>query len=292
MMIISFQVIQPDSPEFCGRNPVADVTFYDSANVITAIVTDNLNGFPYNFIEKNKKTEAEAKAVLIRHLRAGEELPGKTIDEDWVILVILLGAFLYSLLRNTTKNLLPELSRFFLFRGINDPGSRDAGAVFHWQSTILNLVSFMSISLFAYCTADIYNVIPDSVNGLTAWLILTGVIILAITLRHVTCYITGNISEKTEEFHEYLIGIYQSYRYAALFIFVIVILMLYTGFFPRGVYVFSGILIIGIMYLIRILRLLIIFIKRNISIFYLILYLCALEILPVIISVKYITGLV
>ena len=291
MMIISYQDIQPDSLVVCRRNPVADVTFYDSVNVITTIAADNLNVFPYNFIEKNKKTEAEAKAVLIRHLRSGQELPDKTIDEDWVILVILLGAFLYSLLRNTSKNLLPELSRFFLFRGINDPGSRDIGGVFHWQSTILNLVSFMSISLFAYCIADINNVIPKEVNGLTIWLIFTGVIILAITLRHVTCYITGNISGKREEFHEYLVGIYQSYRYGALVIFVIVILLLYTNIFPHGVYVFSGVFILGLMYLFRIIRLLIIFIKRNISVFYLILYLCALEILPVVISVKYFTGL-
>ena len=47
-----------------------------------------------------------------------------------------------------------------------------------------------------------------------------------------------------------------------------------------------------LMYSIRVIRLLIIFLNRNISIFYLILYLCALEILPVLIVVKYFTGLV
>jgi len=292
MMIMSYQDNQQDTLIVCRRNPVADITFYDSANVITTIATDKVKCFPHILIEKNKKTEAEAKAVLISHLRPGQELPGKLIDEDWAILVILLGAFLYSLLRNTSKNLLPELSRFFLFRGINDPGSRDAGGIFHWHSTMLNLVSFMSISLFAYCIADIKNVIPAGVNGIIVWLILTGVIILAITIRHVTCYITGNISGKNEEFHEYLVGVYQSYRYGALIIFIIVILLLYTGIFPHGVYIFSGVLILGLMYLVRITRLLIIFIKRNISIFYLILYLCALEILPVVISVKYFTGLI
>ncbi|MBK7132114.1 MAG: DUF4271 domain-containing protein [Bacteroidales bacterium] len=292
MMIISYPDIQPDTINLCRPNPVANVTFYDSANVITTITTDNVKGFPLVFIEKNKKSEAEAKAALVKHLRSGEELPRKTIDEDWLILVILLGAFLYSLLRNTSKNLLPELSRFFLFRGINDPGSRDIGGIFHWQSTILNLVSFLSISMFAYCIADIRDIIPSGITGILVWLILTGVIILAITLRHITCYITGNISGKREEFHEYLVGIYQSYRYGGVIIFIIVILLLYTSIFPAEVYIFSGIFILGLMYLVRILRLLIIFIKRNISIFYLILYLCALEILPVVISVKYFAGLV
>ncbi len=53
-----------------------------------------------------------------------------------------------------------------------------------------------------------------------------------------------------------------------------------------------GIIVLGILYLIRVLRLFVIFINRNISILYLILYLCALEILPILISVKYISGLV
>jgi hypothetical protein len=130
------------------------------------------------------------------------------------------------------------------------------------------------------------------ISGLTLWLIFTGIIILAITVRHITCYITGNISEKREVFHEYLVVIYQSYRYGALFIFIVVILLLYTNVFTQSTYVFSGVLTLALMYLLRITRLLLIFMKRNISIFYLILYLCALEILPVVISVKYFTGLV
>jgi len=290
-MIISYPDIQPDTINLCRPNPVANITFYDSANVITTITKDNVNGFPFVFIEKNKKTEAETKAALVKHLRPGEDLPHKTIEEDWLILVILLGAFLYSLMRNTSKNLLPELSRFFLFRGINDPGSRDIGGIFHWHSTILNLVSFLSISLFVYSIADIRNIIPAGINGVLVWLILTGVIVIAITLRHITCYITGNISGKRDEFHEYLAGIYQLYRYGGVIIFIITILLLYTRIFPAEVYIFSGICILGLMYLVRFVRLLIIFIKRNISILYLILYLCALEILPVVISVKYFAGL-
>jgi len=290
--MIFYPGIQLDTLMVCRRNPVADITFFDSANVITTISRGNSNSFPYVFIEKNIKRENDAKAILVKHLKSGMNLPEKTLDDGWIILVILLGAFLYSLLRNTSKSLLPELSRFFLFRGINDPGSRDIGGIFHWQSTILNLVSFLSISLFAYCIADANNVIPSGIRRLTVWLIFTGILIVAVTIRHIICNITGNISGKKEEFHEYLVGVYQSYRYGALVIFIMVILLMYTRFFPPEVYFYTGIFTLGLMYLVRILRLLIIFMKRNISIFYLILYLCALEILPVVISVKYFTGLV
>lgn len=290
MMMISYPDNQLDTVLVCNRNPIADVTFYDSVNFITTIVPGSVSRFPFIFIEKNRVRDAEAKALLVKQLRAGEAIPDRPMNNDWAILIIVAGAFLYSLIRATSKNLLHELSRFFLFRGITDPVSRDMGGLFHWQSTILNLVSFLSISLFAYCIAEINNFIPSGINGITIWLIFTGIIIVAITLRHILCYITGNISGKRDEFHEYLLGIYQSYRFGALIIFIIVILLMYTTFLPQNFYIFLGVITLGLMYLLRISRLLIIFIKRNISIFYLILYLCALEILPVLISFRYFTG--
>jgi hypothetical protein len=292
MMMISYPDNQLDTILVCSRNPVADVTFYDSANVITTIVPGSVSRFPFIFIEKNSAREAEERATLVKQLRPGQIISDRPLNDDWVILIILTGALLYSLIKNTSKSLLPEISRFFLFRGVTDPVSRDMGGLFHWQSTIMNLVSFMTISLFAYCIAEINNLIPPGFNGLTLWLLLTAIIIIAITLRHIVCYITGNISGKRDEFHEYLLGIYQSYRFGALVLFIIVILLMYTTILPQRVSIYSGVLTLGLMYLLRILRLLVIFIKRNISIFYLILYLCALEILPVLISVKYLSGLV
>jgi hypothetical protein len=102
---------------------------------------------------------------------------------------------------------------------------------------------------------------------------------------------TGIISEQQEAFNEYLLSVYQSYRIGALFMFVIIILMSYTHILPAGDLIISGLFIVGLIYLIRFIRLLVIFLNRSISIFYLILYLCALEILPVLIVVKYFTGL-
>jgi hypothetical protein len=91
---------------------------------------------------------------------------------------------------------------------------------------------------------------------------------------------------------EYLISIYQFYRFSGLVIFVITILMLYTTIIPGQAYLKAGLTVLVSFYLIRVTRLFIIFINKNISLFYLILYLCALEILPVVVSVKYISGLV
>jgi hypothetical protein len=281
-----------DTTSVCSRNNVADITFYDSTNFVTRITSIFPNQFPLLFIEKKRKMEIEARALTLKHLNPGQNLPLLPLHNDWIIGVILFTAFLYSLLRTTSKTMLPEVSRFFLFRGINDPSSRDISGLFQWKSTVLNLISFLVFALFTYTAATYFDFIPFVFSGITFWLISFPFIISAVTLRHILCILIGFVSGEKEVFREYLISVYQFYRLSALFLFVLIILMLYTLILPAGIGFISGIIMLGIMYLFRIIRLILIFLNRNISIFYLILYLCALEFLPVVIFVKYFTGLV
>ncbi|MCX6325616.1 MAG: DUF4271 domain-containing protein [Bacteroidia bacterium] len=293
MMIISCpEAQQDDTPSVCGRNSIADITFYDSNNVVTKIESGSSNRLLFLLSEKTRQMHTETRASLIKHLKSGQNLPVQPLDADWIIGILLVAAILYSLVRTSSKSMLPGLTRFFMIREINDPSSRDIDGLFHWQSTILNLISFLIIGLFAFCASLFYDFIPSGISGIIFWLISLGIIISSVTLRHIVCLITGNVSGEKDVFMEYLLRVYQSYRFSALFLFVLIILMSYTALFPAKVYFISGIIVLGISYLIRITRLMIIFLNHNISIFYLILYLCALEILPVLISVKYFTGLV
>jgi hypothetical protein len=122
-------------------------------------------------------------------------------------------------------------------------------------------------------------------------LISMGIVIFGITSRHFMCLAAGNLSGESDVFNEYLITVYQSYRFSSVLLFGVIILLTYTVLSPVQVYFVFGVIILIIFYLYRVTRLLLIFIKRNMSILYLILYLCALEILPVLIIVKYFTGL-
>jgi len=281
-----------DTTSVCSRNNVADITFYDSTNFVTRITSSFPNQFPFLFIEKTRKTELDTRTRTLKHLKQGQEMPLQQLHDDWIIGIILIAAFLYSLIRTASKTMMPEVSRFFLLRGINDPSSRDISELFQWQSTILNLISFLVFALFTYTAASYFDFIPFVFSGIIFWLITLALIISLVTLRHVLCILIGFVSGEKEVFREYLISIYQYYRLSALFLFVLIILMLYSLILPAGIGFISGIIVLGIMYLFRIIRLILIFLNRNISIFYLILYLCALEFLPVVISVKYFTGLV
>ncbi|MEI6049484.1 MAG: DUF4271 domain-containing protein [Bacteroidota bacterium] len=283
---------QDDTTCVCARNSIADITFYDSNNVITKIESFSANKFPILFTEKTRQMQFKARTSLIKHLKPGQDLPSQPLHNDWMIGIILVCAFLFSLIRTTSKSILPGVVSFFLFRGIKDSSSREIDGLFHGQPKILSLISFFIIGLFAYCAASYFNVIPAGSRGIYFWLICLCIIFPAVILRYLVCTITGYLSGEKAVFREYLLCVSQFYRLSALFLFMLIILMSYTMLLPAKESIIIGMVALGIMYLFRVLRLMIIFLNRNISIFYLILYLCALEFLPVLISVKYFTGLV
>jgi hypothetical protein len=291
---IIHQYILPDysdTTSVCTRSIISDVTFYDPNNFIFKIRTGTVKQFPYVLTEKAMQRKMEERALLIKQLKPGKILAPHPLHADWMIIIIFVAAFLFSLIRSTSNTLSYGFAKFFLFRGVKDPVSRDSSGLFHWQATIMNLISFFIIGLFGYSSASYYNLIPSGSKGIVIWLIVLGIVCAMVTIRHITCVLTGAISEQKEAFKDYLLSVYQSYRFGAFFMFIILILISYTHIFPAGDLIISGLFIVGLIYLIRFIRLLVIFLNRNISIFYLILYLCALEILPVLIVVKYFTGL-
>ena len=285
------EIIITDTTSVCSRNSIADVTFYDSLSFIRNLKQLPSNQFPFQLVQKTGPAEKSNEFAVFMNLKDGADIPSRPLQHDWIIGIIFLSAYLWLILRSTTRSMFSELTRFLLFRGINESSSRNIGSLFTWQSTILNFVSFMVIGLFAFCAAERYDFIPSGIEPFLFMLISTGLVIFGITSRHFICLAAGNLSGESDVFNEYLMTVYNSYRFSSVMLFGVVVLLAYTVFLSDHAYFSIGAIVLIVFYLYRIIRLFLIFIKRNMSILYLILYLCALEILPVLILVRYFTGL-
>jgi hypothetical protein len=281
-----------DTTSICIRNRFSDVTFSDSSGIMLRIDGTHLQDFPYLFTELHRKRNEEIRSDLVKHLRSGNNIPPDSFHNDWALPVILFSVLIYGTIKGESARFFRAIFKFISFRGINENKSRDMGSFIQWQSILVNLASFINISLFAFITSVWYEIFPFDISSVVYWLILFLIIISAFTFRHLICIITGNISGEKEVFREYLSGIYQAYRLAGLLLLILTTLILYTSFMPVNVLIYAGFSLIALIYFIRVIHLFLIFINRHVSIFYLILYLCALEILPVVILVKYVTGLV
>lgn len=274
----------------CTRSPIADITFHDPGNLIFRLKSARDLVF---FNPEDLLTEKSGKqySEIIYDLRTGRPNPSDLVHKDWIIMIILLIALLLSFIREYFKAEMPQMIRVLSLRGINDPAMRNTAEIFQWQSTLLNFISFLSFGIFIWCATIRLNIIPSELNGFTNWLGIIGIIVAVVTIRHLICSLTGRLSEKPEVFNEYLTSFYQLLRAGSLLLLFVVILHIYTGIIGYRLCVLTGVVVISGIYLLRVSRLLLIFVKRRISLFYLILYLCALEILPVLVTLKY-TGLI
>jgi len=281
------EVIITDTTSVCARNSIADVTFFDPSGLFRNIGGSQPVFFPFKTTEKPAEVFTEHTSKAAGNLRDGILMPMKPVHHDWLIGVIFVCAYLWLTVRSANRSFFREISRFFLFRGINESSSRDTGALFTWQSTILNFVTFTVIALFVYSFAELRDMIPVGISPFVFMLICLGAIIAGITSRHLVCTAAGSLSDRQEVFDEHLVTVYNSYRFVSILLLAIVIMLAYTAVLPERFLLGAGIVIFFVFYLLRTFRLFLIFMKRNISFLYLILYLCALEILPVLILIRY-----
>lgn len=284
------EAIVTDTTAVCSRNTVADITYSDPSSYAAFLNTELRNELPW-FVAGQLQEENLRESVVIRDLKEGKRLPDSLFSHDWIIIIIFLTALTAGFIRNTSRNLLTGLSSFFLLRGIGDPSSRDTGILLRWHTLLLNFVTLVTIALFIFCVSEYYGFM-QGISPLLSWVLIFIALLVAVVIRQLIISIISFVSEQREIFNEYMVTIYQSDNYLALILFFIIVLLAYSLKSSPGALLMAGIISFAILYVIRTTRLFLIFIKRGVSTFYLILYLCALEILPVLVFWKYLTGLV
>jgi hypothetical protein len=284
--------VKEDTTSVCYRPQLAYITFSDTSNFVFSIDRSIIGRAPLAFISANRDLSENNRSVLMMSLKEGKELPVENNGSDWILPLIIFCVILLGIVRTFPGNVFRSLVSSLTFRNISESTSFETTGLFNWQATLFNLSSFISISLFGFLLLRDNNLSPLGIHGFLLWVVCLGLVITAITLRHLVCTITGNFSSEPDVFSEYLFMIYNVYRVAGIIFLLLIALIMYTSIVPAAVYFKIGIIITGLLYLLRIFRLILIFLIRHVSIFYLILYLCALEFLPVLIFVKYITGLV
>lgn len=213
-------------------------------------------------------------------LHDGIPLPENYFRHDWITVLLIVSVIIFGVVLSFSRHLLGDIGRIFSFSS----GKRvvpDSRGIFQWQATLANFVSFTNIGLFLYLLmSESGYSMPFGLEGPLLWAALFGALSFLVTARHFATFITGAISGRAALFSEYLNNIYSLYRLMGIALLPIVVAVAYMNYFEAETLLKAGVIIIILVFIIRIISLLIIFMRSNISIFYFILYLCALEIMP------------
>jgi hypothetical protein len=218
----------------------------------------------------------------------GEAMPVKSFDNDFgfgilsfsLLILALLMALGRKVLMNSLSSLKPKHSAPL--------ASQSAIGVLSWAPILSNLFSVINCSLFLILSAATTGMIGFSDNFETIKIagIAFAALFTVMFIRHLLCRIIGAVSGQKEAFREYLSVIYAVWFLAGLTFFFLSVLILFTPVRQPEVLVWIGAGVFVLLYFYRIIRLLIIFLKQHVTILYFILYLCALEVLPVLIIIK------
>jgi hypothetical protein len=214
--------------------------------------------------------------------------PQEIINTDFGFIVLSSAFFILTILAFFGRKSLTSYFKSLVLKHHTERFSQASTDVISWQPALRNLFSVINISLFAVIALLFTNILkynePSASVRLTG--IIAGSFLAGLLLRHFACIVVSEFTGWKSLFREYVQVIYNSWFTAALILFFLSAIILFAPVDNPIPAIFTGIAASAIVLIIRIVKLLIIFLNAHISILYFILYLCALEILPVLVILK------
>ena len=261
--------IAPDSTIIFGRKPewsqfrkAYDPEFDYIKNLVTPLPYDSLH------------TVLKGVEVVF---------PGKKLlntNPDWLVGVLVLSFILFATVRLIFHKYLSQLIQSITNYSTFTRLLRERYFNFFHASFRLDLISNMIMALFGYQFISVYKINFGMSKSFPIYLICLGIVIGYFTVKRIIYYLIGVLTESKSEIQEYLFSITVFNRVLGLFLLPVAATIAFIPLSNVEFLLFAGLGIIVIFYLLSLFRGAKIFLKKQFSISYLILYLCTLEFLP------------
>lgn len=238
----------------------------------------------------NKKTESELKTfVTTKQIRRDDYLVQRHNFEgtDFITVLLIVLVFNIAWLRIFFGNAL-----ILFMKAAFDPKYTarlisNVNPVITRVGFMLNINFIITVSVFLYFLTRFFQMPFAGVNPYIFISAMSLVLAAIYTGRFFILHLAEKII-RNDYFSEYLIILLGLNKIYGLFLILLIILITFLPFHYVEMMIHSGIIAFIIIYLIRILRGFFISIKIRLSLFYFILYICTLEIIPVLLTYKFV----
>jgi hypothetical protein len=157
--------------------------------------------------------------------------------------------------------------------------------------SILNIFYFLTSGIFFYLVFDYFNYHPLGLKNLKFLGVIIAFMVSYSLFRILLMKITGELFQRQKLFSEAIFHNFLFNKIAGIILIPFILLIAYTRDIYQDVFVFTGLATFIAVILMRFIRLIIFIYKSVFLLFYFILYLCTLEILPVLVIIKLIFSL-
>ena len=153
--------------------------------------------------------------------------------------------------------------------------------------TFLNIIYIFTAGLFVFQLLKHYNLQIFELNDLKLFILSTTVILALFIIRFILNWLVGQLFNWKAEMKEYNYNVFLSYKVLGLILLPIVILMAYIPDIQKNILIYIALILIGIFYTIRYVRGMYLLGKKGFLLFYMILYFCTIEILPLLLLYRW-----
>jgi hypothetical protein len=209
------------------------------------------------------------------------------ISNDWLLGLFLFITLLFLWVKIFYKKYYTLLFSSLLSYQLSIKLLREKNIMIKRISFVLNFIYVIVLSAFILRILEQYHIKIFRFNTFETLLIIINVVIIISVARILLLKLVGFIFNSMQIFNEYIHNNYIINKNLGLFLFPLLIAQIYISEKLKFTFLIAGISLILISYIIRLYRGFQIIIKKDIFLFYLILYLCTLEILPLLLGYKF-----
>lgn len=246
----------------------------DSSKPVLVELTDNLPA------EKETLTE----------LGSPSDLPSAMSHDlrpDWLLGIIIASLILLAWLKLFYHKFLDQMMQSVSNYQLSVKLLRDQNLFSKRVAIALNINFVFIGGAFIYLIFGYYNLRPFQLNDILSYFCYSGCLMLLLIVRHVVLHVTGHLFDNHNVFREYLHQIFLIYKNLGIYLTMLVIGMAYITEDLRIYFIYLGVLLVFFAYFLRLFKGVRILMNKDVLIFYLILYLCTLEILPFLILYRF-----
>lgn len=210
------------------------------------------------------------------------------LTPDWVFPMLLLIVVAFAWLRTFYNKYFIQIVSAFFNNNLTNQIVRDESILVQRASILLNIVFYLVAALFLYFVSVHFNWVPLGIGlGLSRYIFFALVVSAVYAMKFLILKICGYLFNQSKEMSAYIFNIFLVNNLLGILLIPIVALLAFSTSISMTLVIYISVGFIGIGFLYRIIRGFFIGITSPVfSLYYLFLYLCALEIAPLLVLIK------
>ncbi len=261
-----------------GQNPLNNFkeSFYSSKDTAKPLYRETSD-------ETSFQTLAEVSPI-----RKSLSEHSHNLRPDWLMGIIIVSLVLLAWLKLFYNKFLDQTIQSVANYQLSNKLLRDQNMFSRRVAFFLNINFILTGAAFIYLMLGFFRIRFFHVNDFMSYLVYAGILTGFLLLRLIVTHLVGHVFNKHNEFREYLHQLLLIHKNLGIYLLILVFGISYIRDDLRIYLVYISVLIGIAALILRVGKgLKIIFNNKDVSMFYLILYLCTLEILPLLIFYRF-----